>query len=333
MNSGTEGVDPVENNINKNDSQEVIGLAEIIQTYCQSNRTGRIVFNSQSASGHLYLQYGQVLHAQFDDLEGSQAVYRMLQWPPGTVTFEEGVLPQKRTIQSTWEQLLIKGALYEDAVINPATGKLYTLEEETGADQVVMTRLQGGQPKLTIVEGELPRQTFEITKDFTHIGRVEGNEIVLPVSSVSSRHCLLTIQGSDVVLQDLNSFNGTSINNKKITKMILQVGDLIQLGTIKLRFESSFKRPKLAPASKTVSKSKNSGTKAPISLISKKPKTENLPPPDKEYVTGNAPIVYHDLKGENPPPRSDKSKLFVTLAAAAIVLVVIILYFFLMHRR
>jgi len=49
------------------------------------------------------------------------------------------------------------------------------------------------------------------------VGRSAPAEVVLPGSTVSRRHCRLERQGDDIVLQDLESTNGTFVNSERIT--------------------------------------------------------------------------------------------------------------------
>ncbi|GIL45272.1 hypothetical protein Vafri_2552 [Volvox africanus] len=51
------------------------------------------------------------------------------------------------------------------------------------------------------------------------VGRVDPCDIVLPVPTVSSRHAILTIEGDKVLVIDVNSTNGTTINGNEIKAM------------------------------------------------------------------------------------------------------------------
>ena len=73
---------------------------------------------------------------------------------------------------------------------------------------------------------------LEMTKNL-RLGRVEGNDIVLPDSSVSSKHALLEVKTEGIYLTDLGSTNGTTINNHRIqtnTKIMLHPGDQVAFG-------------------------------------------------------------------------------------------------------
>ncbi len=61
-------------------------------------------------------------------------------------------------------------------------------------------------------------------------GRAEGNNVVVDDVRASRRHAELYWDGSDFVLLDLNSSNGTYVNGEKIASRVLTDGDVIQIG-------------------------------------------------------------------------------------------------------
>ena len=71
------------------------------------------------------------------------------------------------------------------------------------------------------------------------IGRDAGQAIVLNESSVSANHALIEVLGSDFLLRDLGSSNGTRVNGQplKVIDHILQNNDEIEIGRVRLRFE------------------------------------------------------------------------------------------------
>jgi hypothetical protein len=65
------------------------------------------------------------------------------------------------------------------------------------------------------------------------VGRTSDNDVVIPESSISKRHCFLRLVGTELVLTDAGSTNGTSINNVKLEPKKSQVvnpGDAVTLG-------------------------------------------------------------------------------------------------------
>ena len=93
---------------------------------------------------------------------------------------------------------------------------------------------------MIIEGGPTPGQEFELVKDEFVIGRVEGNDLVIAEPSVSRRHARLLRQGSQVLLEDLGSSNGTFINGKRlIAPTPLMPGDILMLGQVaRLKFQA-----------------------------------------------------------------------------------------------
>ncbi len=267
-------------------AQSQMGLPEVLQMCCLSRRSGQITFRSGESYGFIYIQHGRVLHALCGTTEGEEAIYSMLTWPGGGFSLDEDILPHKKTVTSTWEQLLFEGARRADLGTNrPAKSLGPTI---TTAEPMTI-RMYDSQPKLTITRPDLPESTYNLDQEYTHVGRAQGNEICLPYPSISNRHCILIHSGPDIVLRDLNSSNGTYVNDEIISETVLRPGDHIQCGTVLMKFEPGVKRPKLsAPSAAT--------TKEPLGQL----KTQ--------ATTGT--IYYQTLKLPNPAlrPRADGKK-------------------------
>ena len=67
------------------------------------------------------------------------------------------------------------------------------------------------------------------------IGRSPGADIVIGDDFVSGRHARIAPAGSDVVLEDLGSTNGTILNGARIDRaQALRPGDVIDIGAVRL---------------------------------------------------------------------------------------------------
>ena len=77
----------------------------------------------------------------------------------------------------------------------------------------------------------------ELQTDRTTIGRVEDNTFQIADPSVSSHHCEVHLRGSEILIRDLNSTNGSFINGDKITEQILKPGQVLRLGQVELKLE------------------------------------------------------------------------------------------------
>ena len=92
--------------------------------------------------------------------------------------------------------------------------------------------------KLVIQTQGMSGRACELKVDKTTIGRVEDNAFQISEQSISSHHCEVLLRGSDVVVKDLNSTNGTFINDEKITESVLKPGQTLRLGQVELRLET-----------------------------------------------------------------------------------------------
>lgn len=84
---------------------------------------------------------------------------------------------------------------------------------------------------------ELSTYTFETTKVL--IGRSDFSDVLVMDDFVSKLHALLILYPDALVLLDLNSSNGTTVNSVKVRKTILEDGDIITLGHHRLRVENA----------------------------------------------------------------------------------------------
>jgi pilus assembly protein CpaF len=113
------------------------------------------------------------------------------------------------------------------------------------------------------------REQFE-TAELT-VGRVQGNELMLPKGNVSKRHARLLYRDGRFIVTDLNSTNGTYVNRRRITQAtIVREGDRIYVGDFVLRIELP-------------------GGDAEAGKAEDNPRPELVSAPDEVSVTGPSP--------------------------------------------
>ncbi|MGO9344458.1 MAG: FhaA domain-containing protein [Acidimicrobiales bacterium] len=71
------------------------------------------------------------------------------------------------------------------------------------------------------------------------LGRLPECAVVLNDPNVSRRHAEIRRRGSDVVVVDLGSTNGTRVNGMRVKEQLLNDGDEIEVGTSTVVFEAS----------------------------------------------------------------------------------------------
>lgn len=82
------------------------------------------------------------------------------------------------------------------------------------------------------------QKKVSFTQDVVMIGRVQGNDLILPKGNVSKRHAKLLVKDNNFIIVDLKSTNGTYVNGRRITApQMIKPGDNIYIGDFKLTIE------------------------------------------------------------------------------------------------
>lgn len=102
--------------------------------------------------------------------------------------------------------------------------------------------------KLVVLSESQRGRSHELSAERTTVGRIDDNAFQIEEQSVSSHHCEILLRGTDVVVKDLNSTNGTFINGEKISEKALKPGEVLRLGQVELRLENGQPLPASAPA-------------------------------------------------------------------------------------
>jgi two-component system cell cycle response regulator len=105
----------------------------------------------------------------------------------------------------------------------------------TALDEIKASEKDKGNDCLVIVYAPTPEslgKRFILDKDSIIIGRDRENDIVLNSDSISRRHCRIEYRGTRIFAVDLDSTNGTFVNDEPdpITDILLRRGDLIKIG-------------------------------------------------------------------------------------------------------
>ena len=138
--------------------------------------------------------------------------------------------------------------------------------------------------KLIIHSGTPQAREFELKPGANRIGRGEANDCQIADPSVSTHHAQVIVEGASVRIKDLNSTNGTFVNQTQVSEGILQPGQPLRLGGVEIVFQADV--PAGAP------------TVAPTPVIriniSSSPPAPSAPPPT---AAPSSPEVFAE-----PPP-------------------------------
>jgi hypothetical protein len=114
-------------------------------------------------------------------------------------------------------------------------------EPETGElgpiDSANMANLASGAAYLLVRRGALEGMQFPLlASEQMSIGRSSDSKIFLDDVTVSRKHASVSLVGSDWVLSDAGSLNGTYVNKNRVTTTALANGDELQIGKFRFVF-------------------------------------------------------------------------------------------------
>ncbi len=87
-------------------------LPDLVQVMSMQGKTGRFILKNEEENevGYVYLEEGEIVHAEVGDIEGEFAVYKIAPWSKGEFMFEPDVPPPKRSIKKPNASLMMEAA-------------------------------------------------------------------------------------------------------------------------------------------------------------------------------------------------------------------------------
>lgn len=115
-----------------------------------------------------------------------------------------------------------------------------------GSSSVTPTTRVVMKPRLEVVRGEKLGASFPVLEGRNIIGRMVNSPVDIDLTGqeptervwTSRQHACVIFDGKTVVLEDMNSLNGTFVNRQRVfpgQQRVLQPNDVVQIGTVQLR--------------------------------------------------------------------------------------------------
>lgn len=127
-----------------------------------------------------------------------------------------------------------------DAIFHePVEAQNQTPQEETLSGSAAVPSHQQQAVSLLLQDGS--SRTYHVHEGSNILGRSNDADLRLPDTGVSRQHAEITWDGNDAVLVDLQSTNGTTVNDNPIDNWLLADGDVITMGhsNIEVRINQS----------------------------------------------------------------------------------------------
>lgn len=138
-------------------------------------------------------------------------------------------------------------------------------------------------PRLVIRTGPLANREFTLNPGTNHVGRAERNEVCLDEDSISSCHCTIVVGDERVTIIDLNSTNGTFVNEAPVQSERLKPGDAVRLGDLECVFLGDARAVPVATIARVAARS------SPIKVVaaSSPPEPPRIAPPLPPPISGS----------------------------------------------
>jgi chromosome segregation ATPase len=132
-------------------------------------------------------------------------------------------------------------------------GLIERLEQETAASAVLVghiqksiTRLdkdgpQGHEPAADgatrlLIRTDGDTEVVHVLGRKTTVGRTPDNDLQIDAKFISRHHAVVLAGPAHAIIEDLNSTNGVTVNNRRITRQPLKDGDSVVIGKTQFRF-------------------------------------------------------------------------------------------------
>jgi len=97
-------------------------------------------------------------------------------------------------------------------------------------------------PEIKFISGPMEGQVLALSAQKYTIGRKPNRDLFFNDESCSSEHAELRLENEAWSIVDLQSSNGTWLNQKKISSAVLASGDSVKIGTSVFVFNASPKQ-------------------------------------------------------------------------------------------
>ncbi len=137
----------------------------------------------------------------------------------------------------------------------------YALAFESDADRVSKpppsVRPSAPPPRFVILGEPAPGAEFALRRPVVRIGRDDRLDIPIYHKSISHEHAEVQLKDGKVTIFDLESLNGIRVNGVQTSRAVLEAGDEIEIGAVRLQFFAQEARTNLQPLHKVEAASAN----------------------------------------------------------------------------
>ena len=194
-------------------------------------RVGRIrekgclrVFNADEEV-HLFVDNGNVIHAAARQTTGQSALEQALELEGASFEWLPGAESPQQDLQVNIQAYTTLNSIERDEKVD----KMVTV-----ALPALVKQAKPAFGYFFVPEGA-PHVKLLLGKATTVVGRDPGCDLHLVSTEVSRRHCVLEVTDRGLLVKDLDSKNGTSVNGIAMKEGYVQEGDKLSFGSYVLK--------------------------------------------------------------------------------------------------
>ncbi len=190
-------------------------LTDLIQMNCLGRMTTTLYVEHEGARGAIYFDEGNIIHSEFEEIEGEDAFYEILSWEGGNFTVEREKKPIKETIIKGWQSLLLEGMRRLDE-----SNAAYSIEHEEERKKRIQ-EIDSILQKLIDINGLLLATVFD-PEGFPMASKVHP--------SVSGKYDMKELAPLFSKMIKQIEISGSDLNLKNLKEMIFEFeGSLIKI--------------------------------------------------------------------------------------------------------
>jgi DNA-binding MarR family transcriptional regulator len=154
----------------------LFSLVDLFQLLASSSRTGRLAVEHPMGKARVYFDKGRVVHAEFNNVHGEEAVYALFADERGSFEFQIGLPAPEETVNTSTENLMLEAirrldealrdstTVPEDAVVLFADGVSLSDPLNLQALEVTMLRYVDGNLTVTQLAERSELDVFDIKR-------------------------------------------------------------------------------------------------------------------------------------------------------------------------
>lgn len=164
-------------------SLEDIHLSDLIQLVGVAGKTGRFVLKRDDEIGSVYIDNGNIVHAESGGRKGENAFYYLSTWDRGEFNFEANVKAPEQSIVKSYSNLLMEAARRMDEW------------------KILMRKIPSENciPEFIVFDTEERRQINLTTLEWVVVSKIDGRRTVADIA----KECNLSLFDTTKILYGL----------------------------------------------------------------------------------------------------------------------------------